>query len=227
MQTNVRWGTLGIGLAMLLCCLVASAEESVSKVESLQGSVEAIGTDGTKRKLSLGNGLRSGERVQVGKDSRVSLRFSDGTFVQVGQNGRFMLDHYAFSKDPEESNFGMRILQGSFRVVTGLIAKRKPQAMSVGLTVATIGIRGTDFVGEVDETSAKVILLEPEDKDRKTAVEVSNKFGQVLIDTPGYGTEIPDQFSPPSPVRRMQLGQIQNLLRIMRPPTVPMPRGPR
>jgi hypothetical protein len=47
---------------------------------------------------------------------------------------------------------------------------------------------------------------------------VENKFGSVVIDQPGYGTEIPDEKSPPSPVRRMQLRTLDNLLRVIRSP---------
>ena len=87
--------------------------------------------------------------------------------------------------------------------------------MRVETVVATIGIRGTNVIGEVDATSATIILLEPEDTSRKTAIEVSNSYGTVKIDKPGYGTEIPDEFSPPSPPRRMPLQTINNLMRFM------------
>jgi hypothetical protein len=61
-----------------------------------------------------------------------------------------------------------------------------------------------------------VALLEPEGSDAN-AIVVENKFGSVVIDKPGYGTEIPDEKSPPSPVKRMQLRTIENLQRSLRP----------
>jgi len=67
-------------------------------------------------------------------------------------------------------------------------------------------------------TSAKVALLEPEGSDMRSAIVVENQFGSVVIDKPGYGTEIPDEKSPPSPVKRMQLRTIDNLLRVLRSP---------
>ena len=44
------------------------------------------------------------------------------------------------------------------------------------------------------------------------------RFVSVVIDKPGYGTEIPDEKSPPSPVKRMQLRTIDNLQRAIRSP---------
>ena len=49
-----------------------------------------------------------------------------------------------------------------------------------------------------------------------TAIEVSNEYGSVVIDKPGYGTEIPDEHSPPSPVRQLQIRTIDNLMRAIR-----------
>jgi len=98
----------------------------------------------------------------------------------------------------------------------------------ITVAVATIGIRGTHFEGEVTErqekdgktvdASAKVALLEPEGSDAGNAIVVENKFGSVTIDKPGYGTEIPDEKNPPSPVKRMQLRTIDNVLRALRTP---------
>jgi hypothetical protein len=112
--------------------------------------------------------------------------------------------------------------------VSGLIARNKRQNVRITTAVATIGIRGTHFEGEVTErqekggktvdASAKVALLEPEGSDAGNAIVVENKFGSVVIDKPGYGTEIPDEKSPPSPVKRMQLQTIDNLLRALRTP---------
>jgi hypothetical protein len=106
--------------------------------------------------------------------------------------------------------------------------------MRVSVSVATIGIRGTHVEGEVTErqekdgrtvdASARVALLEPEGSNASGAIVVENKFGSVVVDQPGYGTEIPDEKSPPSPVRRMQLRTIDNLLRAIRTP--PRTGGP-
>jgi len=204
-----------------LCGVLASpawsASEAVARIEKLNGIVEAVAGDQPPRRLAAGATIASGERIQVGADSNVTLRFRDESRFDIGAHGVLVVDRFEMGKKPEESAFTTRILKGSFRFVTGLIARGRPSSMLVRVPVATIGIRGTHVVGEADETSAKVILLEPEDDPRRsTAVEVANQFGSVVIDQPGFGTEIPDQFSPPSPVRRMQVRQVEDLLRAIR-----------
>jgi hypothetical protein len=195
-----------------------SADQSgAGRVEKLNGTVEAVAGNQPPRRLAVGAAIASGERIQVGADSSVTLRFRDDSVFDMGPRGVLVVDKFEMGKNPDENAFSARILKGTFRFLTGLIARNRPSSMNVGLTVATIGIRGTHVVGEVEDTSAKVILLEPEDNPkRSTAIQVANQFGSVVVDQPGYGTEIPDQFSPPSPVRRMQVRQVEDMLRAIR-----------
>ena len=211
----------GLFVLTALCSVLASPAwgvgEAAGRIEKLNGTVDAVAAGQPPRRLAAGAAIASGERIQVGPNSSATLRFKDESVFDIGANGVLVVDRFEMGKKPEESAFATTILKGTFRFVTGLIAKTRPQAMRVGLPVATIGIRGTNVVGEADATSAKVILLEPEDDTKRaTAVEVANQFGSVVIDKPGYGTEVPDAHSPPSPVRRMQVRQIEDMLRAMR-----------
>ena len=72
--------------------------------------------------------------------------------------------------------------------------------------------------GKTGDAAAKVALLDPEGAGAPNAIVVQNKFGSVGVDKPGFGTEIPDEKSPPSPVQRMQLRTIDNVLRAIRTP---------
>jgi hypothetical protein len=194
-----------------------SADEPAGRVEKLSGTVEVVTANQPPRRLAVGAPVATGERIQVGPNSSATLKFRDDSVFDLGANGVMVVDRFEMGSKPEQATFTTQILKGTFRFVTGLIAKTRPSAMRVALPVATIGIRGTHVVGEADATSAKVILLEPEDDPkRSTSVEVANQFGSVVIDKPGFGTEVPDQFSPPSPVRRMQVRQIEDMLRAMR-----------
>ncbi len=152
------------------------------------------------------------------------MRFLDKTLFALGADASMNIDSYDES-DSAETSFATSILRGAFRFVSGLLAKEKPKKVRVQVTVATIGIRGTDVGGEVFErretddgvieASANIMLLEDEEG-KETAIEVFNEYGSVLIDQPGFGTEIPDEHSPPSPVRRMQIRTINNLMRAIR-----------
>ena len=191
----------------------AHAENVAGKVLKSKGDVFAQLEGQEKRKLRIGKKIYEKDKVTTESDSTVTLLFSDKTRFELGADSTLVVNEFLFENNPDKDATSIKVLKGSFRFVSGLIAKEKPEAMEVSTTVATIGIRGTNVVGEANATSATIILVEPEDKSRETAIEVSNNFGSVLIDEPGYGTEIPDEYSPPSPPRRMSLQTINNLTR--------------
>jgi len=219
-----------IALGLLLLATVAEAQTPVGRASRLTGdqisSAQAPG--GPVRKLAEGNPVFAAERIRTGDRTVLEIEFNDKSRFTLGPNTEFEVEKYfqAAGGTGEES-FQSRVFKGAFRFVSGLIAKKKRENVRITIAVATIGIRGTHFEGEVTErqvkdgktvdASAKVALLDPEGSDAGNAIVVENKFGSVVIDKPGFGTEIPDEKSPPSPVKRMQLRTIDNVLRSVRP----------
>lgn len=202
-------------MCLLLCFMngVVRAADRAGKVEEVQGTAWAQTGGEAPRTLEKDAVFFVTDRITTESNSIVKLLFDDNTKFSVGNESELFVEKFSYHKPETANSFSSRMLKGTFRFVTGLIAKEKPEDMEVKTTVATIGIRGTQVIGETSATSATIILLEPEDQSRKTAIEVANQFGSVIIDEPGYGTDIPDQFSPPSPPRRMRLETINNLTR--------------
>ncbi len=224
-------GMIVLGL-WLLPAIAGAATPSIGQVSRITGSqlgnAEAPG--GAARKLAAGDPIFAGERIRTGAGTVLQIEFTDKSRFVLGPNSELELERYSYaSGGAGEDAFHSRFIKGAFRFVTGLIARSQKKSMTVSVAVATIGIRGTNVGGEVTErqekdgqtvdASAKVVLLEPEGSDTGSAIVVENKFGSVVVDKPGYGTEIPDEKSPPSPVKRMQLRTIDNLLRAIRTPT--------
>ena len=221
-----------IALGLLLAAAVAEAQTpSVGRASRITGdqlsSAQAQG--GPVRKLTEGDPVFAGERIRTGARTVLEIEFTDKSRFTLGPNAEFEMERYSHAAGGSgEDAFHSRIIKGAFRFVSGLIARTKRQNVRIITAVATIGIRGTHFEGEVTErqekggrtvdASAKVALLEPEGSDAGNAIVVENKFGSVVIDKPGFGTEIPDEKSPPSPVKRMQLRTIDNLQRTLRSP---------
>jgi hypothetical protein len=229
-MTYRNWVRSLIVLSVLLSPSMASAMAvpSAGEVSKMTGNnvAEARQSDGKSRKLNVGDAVYSGEHVWTDNRTTVDIKFADKSRFSLGPNTEFVIEKFKYTKGSEEDAFHSRIIKGVFRFVSGLIAHAKGRDMKVRTRVATIGIRGTQVQGEVTDreekdgktvdASAKIVLLEPEEAGKQTSIVVSNEFGSVVIDKPGYGTEIPDEKSPPSPVRKMQIRTIENVLRALR-----------
>ena len=203
-----------IFLSMLLPGITFAADLA-GQVEKVSGTAWAQLGDEPRRQLEQGSPFYVSDTLTTETDSTLELRFEDKTKFFVGPDAELAVEEFIYNSADRENSFSSRILKGTFRFVTGLIAREKPEDMEVNTSVATIGVRGTQVVGEAAATSATIILLEPEDKSRNSIIQVANQYGSVTIDKPGYGTEIPDEHSPPSPPRRMRLQTIDNLMRSM------------
>jgi hypothetical protein len=224
--TNLVWSSL----LLLPAVGEAATPAPVAQIAEITGNnAEARTADGVTRRLEGGGAIFVGERVRTGAGTRVRMDFTDEARFYLGPNAEFEVENFQrMQQGAGEDAFHSRVIKGTFRFVSGLIARSTGRNMRIAVSVATIGIRGTHVAGEVTDreskdgvtvdASARVVLLEPEQSGEKTAIVVENKFGSVVIDQPGYGTEIPDEKSPPSPVRRMQLRTIDNVQRSIRAP---------
>ncbi len=194
----------------------AAADDAAARIATLRGDAYALDVSGHTRELDENSPLRAGDRVVTAKRARAFLRFTDDTLVVLGPQTVFRIDGYRYdptSAAADSGEMSFSIFKGLARAVTGALAKRQPKRVKFWTTVATIGIRGTHFAAEVGDTSAKVVLLEAETAGAPNAIEVANEFGRVEIDRAGYGTEIPDAHSPPSPPRRLEINNMQRMLR--------------
>lgn len=212
-------GVLLAGL-LLSCGADAAAASAIAKVTQLEGQAWAYGEGVPMRSLAEDDEVSRMAKIITGKNATLTLEFTDGTQLVLGAKTSIRLDQYDFqprqaaADDDGLFSFSTSILSGVVRTVTGAIAKARPRSVRFKTTVATIGIRGTHFTAEVQDTSATVILLAQENGSPNNAIEVSNQFGKVEIDEAGYGTEIPDATSPPSPPRKMTMSSTMN--RILR-----------
>ena len=234
MRHNSHFMPLNNLIAILLLIVgslsmnTALAAETIGRVIKLEGNAFAQTGADARRELGLGKKIFEQDTITTDADSLMTILFSDKTRFELGPESSLTVSEYKYNQNPEDA-VSMKVAKGAFRFVTGLVAKGKPEAMEVETAVATIGIRGTNVIGEADATSAIIILLAAEDTSRKSKIDVYNEFGKVSIDEAGYGTEIPDEFSPPSPPRRMAMRTINNLMRSMQQINrinLPRPRMP-
>jgi hypothetical protein len=109
-----------------------------------------IGAAETRRAPTPGDGLREAERVSTGKTGAATITLKDGTVLTLGPNTTVDLNKFQFDATTQKGNFALDLLQGSVRVVTGLLAKINPDLFKVSTPTSVVGVRGTDFIVEAN-----------------------------------------------------------------------------
>ena len=99
---------------------------------------------------SVGAPVFVGDRVRTGLDSYVGVTLRDNTMLTGGPESTLLITEFAFNADTHDGNILVSLLKGAFSVATGLIAKRSPESVKFKSPTMTLGIRGTEFIIEVD-----------------------------------------------------------------------------
>jgi len=133
---------LFIGMLITTSPLLAAA---AATVEFVWGMAYAVSISGEKRELEKGSGIDVGDTV-VSETARVQLRFTDGGFVSLAPHSEFRVNAYSYSGQPDGSErVAMELIKGGLRTISGLIGKARQSAYKMKTSVATIGIRGTEY----------------------------------------------------------------------------------
>lgn len=148
-------GFTRILFALTLCSFVcgtpaaALADTPVGQVKSLSGQV-SVARDGRKADLSIGSPVFSKDTVVTGSDGRVGITFVDDSRFSAGPNTELALETFRFDRKTNAGRFRANLKRGTLAAVSGKIAKKTPNAMSVRTPSAILGVRGTKFLIEVE-----------------------------------------------------------------------------
>jgi len=132
-------------LALLLTATHAAAlaAEPAGKVLYASGAVTARDAGGAVRFLGKGTPVHQGETVTTGKRGFALLEMVDEGKMTLRPSSELHIERYEAREEGESA--AMELLRGGLRALTGLFAKRRPDSYRLKATVATIGIRGTEF----------------------------------------------------------------------------------
>ncbi|MEJ8855957.1 FecR domain-containing protein [Variovorax robiniae] len=128
----------------------AAAPAHAGFVKNLRGDVKLLDANGVMRAARTGEEVSPVERVVTGPDSGASVVLRDGTTLVIGPSSRLDLKGFSYESTTQDGNVLVALLRGSLRMITGLIGKTHPDAVRIETQTATIGIRGTDFIVEVE-----------------------------------------------------------------------------
>ncbi|HLS17865.1 MAG TPA: FecR family protein [Paenalcaligenes sp.] len=131
-------------LALLLGSSGIWAQEAATTIFA-QGEVTAESTQHGQRALAKAEPVFNSDRVNTHNDGRVQLRFSDGGLVSLMPDTLFAVEEY-FYEDTQEGSLVFGLLKGGLRTMTGTIGSSKHEQYELKTPVATLGIRGTEYI---------------------------------------------------------------------------------
>lgn len=153
---------------------------SISGVANLQNNELAT-------PLSLGQKLTVGAKLVTGKNSKVIIKFADGTITQLASNSVLILDTLSLYSGGAMADTKLRLQQGQVETRANPKAVRGNQLQVITPT-AIAAVRGTEFRVSADNDSVKQETLVGQ-----VNFQASN---QTVAVNKGYGT-VSEQGKPP------------------------------
>ena len=127
----------------------ARADE-VGQIKVAQGTVH-VERDGKRMPAAVGMAIHQSDTLITGADGKVGVTFSDNSLLSTGPNSVLVVDRYTFDTTTHSGRFDASLKKGTLAVVSGRMVKQSPGAMRVRTPAAIMGVRGTEFVVQVDE----------------------------------------------------------------------------
>ncbi len=173
----------------------ASVSHVIGHITKLIGSATAI-RNGVSIILNAGDNVEKGDVIQSGSNSTVGITFIDGTVFGLSSNAKMVLNEMVYDPNGSNNSSLLSLVSGTISFVAGETAKHGD--MKIDTPVATMGIRGTAVLVEIDfnvpgqggvPDATFQVLVEPDgttgnyilfDKLTLAPIATVNQAGQVL-----------------------------------------------
>ena len=132
-------------LAISMCFAQVAFANSVGTVIFITGDVSVKRADSSVIQAEKNLSLNGGDTIET-RQGRVQFSLVDGGRISLQPNSIFKINKYEFSGKEDGSEFAfMELIKGGLRTITGLIGHKNRERYQLKTSVATIGIRGTEF----------------------------------------------------------------------------------
>lgn len=146
-------------MAVWLCVLLLSSspawstegQEAAGIIKVVSGKVLLLPQgESTPIEAMANMRLSAGDTVRTGRDGSVGLIFKDDTVVSLGPGSEFIIEEFQFKPVKLQFSFVGRMLRGTINYISGQIAKLAPETVRLETPDATLGVRGTQVLVEVN-----------------------------------------------------------------------------
>jgi hypothetical protein len=144
--------SISVAFVLMAYLAVASAttqEDTIGFVKTAEGDA-TVSTASKTTKAQPGTPLYLGSILKTGEDGTLGVTFKDNTVMSFGPETEVTVDEYLYAPAKGDLKLAANIAKGTLHYISGVIAKLKPEAVSVKTPTGIIGVRGTHFLVKVE-----------------------------------------------------------------------------
>lgn len=143
-----RWPLIGLLLAAPLA--FGAPSEAIGYVKTVTGQAW-VSAAGQRVQARPGTAVVLGSTLQTAPAASMGVTFKDNTMMSFGPDTELVVDEYLYAPAQGQLSLGATLGKGSLNFISGVIAKLRPEAVTVKTPAGAIGVRGTHFVAKVED----------------------------------------------------------------------------
>ncbi len=147
MQRLYRVSLLGVATSLVLAAFPALAQDKAGVAGAVKRPVQQItfrtpqATVG--RAVASGDEIFLGDRIVTGPQGSLQIALLDGTAFTIGSNAAMVIDQFVYNPQTGGGKIAASLLRGSFRMMSGRVARQDGEGVTLKTNFATIGVRGS------------------------------------------------------------------------------------
>ncbi len=140
--------------AILICSMLLTtgvwADElpPIGYVKNLTGKA-TVTTKGDIINAKVGTPIYQNSVLNTSALSSAGITLKDATVISLGPETEFAVNEFVYVPAKNKLKLSCRLTKGSLNYISGIIAKLKPDAVTVTTPSGNIGVRSTTFVVKV------------------------------------------------------------------------------
>ena len=178
-----------------------SPKIKVGYVAQLDGQSNARDINGRGLQLQINSQIFEGDRLETEPGAQLYIQMDDGAEIHLKEDSVLKISEYVITAGYDESSSSiLDLLRGGLRKLTGSIGTSALANYQVQTGLATIGIRGTEYVIKLckqDDCSQTVSRNDPDAKLHAVVLKgaitlTTDEEVQILMAMGEYGTATPE-----------------------------------
>jgi hypothetical protein len=164
-----------------------SSDEPIGNVATLTGTASVVRNQNTLP-LKLKDDIYLNDKLVTFTDSTLGITFNDATTFNLTANASITVDNYVYEEGGQQNSALFDVAKGTVAFVASAVAKTGN--MKITTPTATLGIRGTTGLVEVDGAGAGAhnIKLYPDPDGHVGTIDVSDRSGGARLGTLTQGS---------------------------------------
>lgn len=183
---------------------VVDSKHKVGFVVRQKGQVTVKDLNGETQILEINSPIYEGDRITTGMGSTAFIAMDDGAEIYLKQDSVIKISTYVITSGfDKDSSSVLDLIRGGLRKITGSIGASALSNYQVQTGLATIGIRGTEYVIKLckqDDCNQTVGRNDPDAKLHAVVLEgvitlTTEDDVQILMAMGEYGTASPEELT--------------------------------